>query len=92
MHLQAANGTMLPVTLNISSKEDMINGRVSHVVQVRRLASWFEQKAFNCSPYICTFCPPSCSTAGRLTCVSFVAAVAARSPRQQSSNASTSNA
>lgn len=45
VHLQAANGTKLPVTLSISSKEDALNGHVSYVIQVRRLALWFERKS-----------------------------------------------
>lgn len=34
VHLLAANGTKVPVTLKMSTKEDIINGHNTHVVQV----------------------------------------------------------
>lgn len=35
VHLLAASGVKVPVTLKITAKEDSLNGRITHVVQVR---------------------------------------------------------
>jgi hypothetical protein len=34
VHLLAANGTKVPVTLKLTTKEDSTNGHTTHVVQV----------------------------------------------------------
>ena len=40
VYLLAANGTKLPVTLKMTSKEDITTGHLTHVVQVMRPGLW----------------------------------------------------
>jgi hypothetical protein len=72
VHLLAANGTKVPVTLKMSTKEDSSTGHLAHVVQVRAAGLACDERAvlvqecFSVSASVCLPVRPPVCLVGRV--------------------------